>query len=258
MADVKRKIPFRADRLRQLMTDYPRGLIAWHYEVYKCYPDLKEYESLEEVLPHRKNKRIYISVQWLADKISCSLRTLQLALSTGEITPEILDDICRNLNISNDYLTEPDAITPNVKDYGNEFKKIMFGSVDKNGFIIHPFSPFDTNARRLHEEQQDISTAAFLKMLNEDGLLDDFDGKPSEISAAFLDKNSHSLKLFIASCLRKEFARIVKKYPNIEEGNDPVPLFGTDDNENKLVFLCNVPASSIQEGERNGRNSKKE
>ena len=155
MADVKRKIPFRADRLRKIMKAYPRGLKVVSPEVLECYPGNEKAETLECVLPHRKNGEVFISVQWLADKIGCSLRTLHFALSTEEITPEILDDICRNLNISNLYFKAPDALSINVIDSVNAEEGLSkFATVDKDGFVIYPFTTIDSEESIDHAKQQ--------------------------------------------------------------------------------------------------------
>lgn len=263
MADVKRKIPFRADRLRKIMKAYPRGLKVVNPEVLECYPGNEKAETLECVLPHRKNGEVFISVQWLADKIGCSLRTLHFALSTEEITPEILDDICRNLNISNLYFKAPDALSINVIDSVNAEEGLSkFATVDKDGFVIYPFTTIDSEESIDHAKQQFLTTREYLRMLSDEGLLDfSYKNDLLLISEEFLDKNAAALQVFIVNSLRKELERIGKKYPNIYEPlegeNKTVPKFLINADTGKLEHWLDLP-SSKKEGEDNGGNSTKE
>lgn len=273
MKYIKRKLSFRADRLRELMQNYPEhGLRIEEVKVWEAYkkdeekifsaPDPAGY-TLAPVLPRQKrSKKIYISAQWLADKTGWALRTTQQALALGEILPEQLEQICIALNVDKNYLLGKDEYLFHVQEA--ELKKflkekiaISFGPMDSDNFIIPPYHDYS------EENRKNNIVHDFLNLLADS---DELDGKIDQpINKEFLYYNADSIAAFIAHCLRDEFNYQAKKAPNIyfnleeedaEKHTIPRLFYSKLDNEKHMHFLANFPASYFRSdhsgGEDNG------
>lgn len=223
MKYIKRKLSFRADRLRELMQNYPEhGLRIEEVKVWEAYkkdeekissaPDPAGY-TLAPVLPRQKrSKKIYISAQWLADKTGWALRTTQQALALGEILPEQLEQICIALNVDKNYLLGKDEYLFHVqeaelKKFPKEKIAISFGPMDSDNFIIPPYHDYS------EENRKNNIVHDFLNLLADSDELDGNIDQP--INKEFLYYNADSIAAFIAHCLRDEFNYQAKTVQNI-------------------------------------------